>query len=123
MALASPRPWTSTTRPLLSTSTPPVLWDAPDVFRFDPAEQRLARAEFQLPEGVRPGRGLARLPHTLGIRPGGLHADEATDFRHEAPCCAAPPGDTVLTALRDPDVLDGPSQARVGIAPDVPLLV
>ncbi|MGA4981110.1 hypothetical protein ACPB9I_03380 [Streptomyces cellulosae] len=29
----------------------------------------------------------------------------------------------MLTCLRDPDVLDGPREARIGIAPDVALLV
>lgn len=33
------------------------------------------------------------------------------------------PGDSVLTCLRDLDVLDEPLAARVGIAPDVALLV
>ncbi|MFI7360043.1 hypothetical protein ACIBTP_39755 [Streptomyces avidinii] len=37
------------------------------------------------------------------------------------PCRA--PGDTVLTCLRDLDVLDEPLEARIGIAPDVALLV
>ncbi|MFF8711544.1 hypothetical protein ACF07T_08910 [Streptomyces sp. NPDC015184] len=33
------------------------------------------------------------------------------------------PGDAVLTCLRDLDVLDEPLEARIGIAPDVALLV
>ncbi|MFE9662722.1 hypothetical protein [Streptomyces sp. NPDC005955] len=33
------------------------------------------------------------------------------------------PGDGVLICLRDPDVLDEPLDARIGIAPDVSLLV
>ncbi|MEV6531081.1 hypothetical protein AB0M86_16015 [Streptomyces sp. NPDC051639] len=33
------------------------------------------------------------------------------------------PGNIVLTGLRDPGVLDWPLEARVGIAPDVALLV
>ncbi|CAM5263784.1 hypothetical protein [Streptomyces aurantiogriseus] len=51
----------------------------------------------------------------------GLRADEARDFRLEVTTelCRAP-GDTVLTCLRD---LDGPLEARIGIAPDVALLV
>lgn len=36
--------------------------------------------------------------------------------------CRAP-GDAVLTCLRDLDVLDEPLEARIGIAPDVALLV
>ncbi|GGX77580.1 hypothetical protein GCM10010358_34930 [Streptomyces minutiscleroticus] len=36
--------------------------------------------------------------------------------------CRAP-GDTALTCLRDLDVLDEPLEARIGIAPDVALLV
>ncbi|MEV7424185.1 hypothetical protein [Streptomyces sp. NPDC091212] len=99
------------------------LWDAPDVFRFDSASRQLVGAEFQLPkESVL--EGSARLPLMPVVRPGGLHADEVRDFRHEmcTVLCRAP-GETVLASLRDHEVLDEPLQARLGIAPDVALLV
>ncbi|MGW4983738.1 hypothetical protein [Streptomyces mirabilis] len=75
------------------------LWDNPDVLRFEPADRKL-------------------------VRPGGLRADEVRDFRLEmcAVLCRTP-GNAVLTGLRDLDVLDKPLEARVGIAPDVALLV
>ncbi|MFD8419729.1 hypothetical protein [Streptomyces sp. NPDC059668] len=100
------------------------LWDAPDVFRFDPADRQLVAVELQLPEECASAEDAARLPLTLAVRPGGLRAVEAKDFRHEmcALLCRAP-GDAVLTSLRDPAVLDAPLEARIGIAPDVALLV
>ncbi|MFC4469046.1 hypothetical protein ACFPH6_31775 [Streptomyces xiangluensis] len=49
-------------------------------------------------------------------RPGDFRLEVTTEL------CRAP-GDTVLTCLRDLDVLDEPLEARVGIAPDVALLV
>ncbi|MFJ7205743.1 hypothetical protein ACIQWR_19675 [Streptomyces sp. NPDC098789] len=100
------------------------LWDAPDVFRFDPSNQQLVGAEFRLPEDSASAEDAARVPVTPLVRPGGLRADEVRDFRHEM-CtvhCRAP-GDSVLTCLRDLDVLDGPLDARIGIAPGVALLV
>ncbi|WP_345041409.1 hypothetical protein [Streptomyces sannanensis] len=100
------------------------LWDAPDVFRFDPAGRRLAGAEFRMPEEAASAEDSARLPLTPAVRPCGLRADQVQDFRHEmcTVLCRAP-GDAVLTGLRDLDVLDEPLEARVGIAPDVALLV
>lgn len=55
---------------------------------------------------------------------GGLRADEARDFSLGVAtelCRGA--GDSVLTCLRDLDVLDKPLEARIGIAQDVALLV
>ncbi|WP_251056284.1 hypothetical protein [Streptomyces sp. ISL-94] len=100
------------------------LWDTPDVFRFDPAGRNLVGAEFQLPGETASAEDAARVPVTPAARPGGLRADEARDFRHEITTvlCRAP-GDTVLTCLRDLEVLDEPLEARIGIAPDVALLV
>ncbi|HEY8985032.1 MAG TPA: hypothetical protein VIU15_36340 [Streptomyces sp.] len=100
------------------------LWDLPDVLRFDPSGRRLVGVEFRIPEESAPAEDAARLPATPAVRPGGLRADEITDFRHEV--CSVlcrTPGDTVLTCLRDLDVLDEPLDARIGIAPDVALLV
>ncbi|MFF8267438.1 hypothetical protein ACF059_08590 [Streptomyces sp. NPDC016562] len=46
------------------------------------------------------------------------------DFRLEVAMeLCRDPGDTVLTCLRDLEVLDEPLEARIGIAPDVALLV
>ena len=100
------------------------LWDAPDVFRFDPSSRRLVGAEFRMPEESASAEESARLPVMPAVRPGGLRADEIRDFRHEmcTVLCRAP-GDAVLTCLRDLDVLDEPLEARIGIAPDVALLV
>ncbi|MFF3145196.1 hypothetical protein ACFVRU_26615 [Streptomyces sp. NPDC057927] len=100
------------------------LWDAPDVLRFDPADRQLVGAEFQLPEESASAEDAARLPLTPTVRPGGLRADEVRDFRHEmCTVLCRVPGDAVLTGLRDLEVLDEPLGARIGIAPDVALLV
>ncbi|MGW0700032.1 hypothetical protein ACWD0A_12035 [Streptomyces sp. NPDC002867] len=100
------------------------LWDAPDILRFDKASRVLVGAEFHWPEESASAKEVARLPLTPAVRPGGLRADEVRDFRHErcSVLCRAP-GDAVLTCLRDLDVLDEPLDARIGIAPDVALLV
>ncbi|GGK90215.1 hypothetical protein [Streptomyces flaveus] len=100
------------------------LWDTPDILRFDKASRELVGAEFHWPEESASAEEVARLPLAPAVRTGGLRADEARDFRHErgTVLCRAP-GDTVLTCLRDLDVLDEPLDARIGIAPDVALLV
>ncbi|MEV1022418.1 hypothetical protein [Streptomyces sp. NPDC050264] len=100
------------------------LWDAPDEARFDPADRQLVGLQFQLPYETADPEESARVPDLPLVRPGGLRADEARDFRLEvaSELCRGP-GDTVLTCLRDLDVLDEPLEARIGIAPDVALLV
>ncbi|MCX4587374.1 hypothetical protein [Streptomyces sp. NBC_01481] len=100
------------------------LWDAPDELRFDPAGRELVGVGFRLPYESADAEDSARVPATPPVHPGGLRADEARDFRLEVTTelCRAP-GDTVLTCLRDLDVLDEPLEARIGIAPDVALLV
>ncbi|MEU4039632.1 hypothetical protein [Streptomyces collinus] len=100
------------------------LWDAPDVFRFDPSGRQLVGAEFRMPEESASAEDSARLPVRPAVRPGGLRADEVSNFRHEmcTVLCRAP-GDAMLTCLRDLAVLDEPLEARIGIAPDVALLV
>ncbi|MEU3978855.1 hypothetical protein AB0F77_01900 [Streptomyces sp. NPDC026672] len=100
------------------------LWDTPDEVRFDRADQKLAGVEFQLTYWSASAEDSARVPATPPVRPGGLRAEEARDFRLEtaSELCRAP-GDTVLTSLRDLDVLDEPLEARIGIATDVALLV
>ncbi|MGW0700031.1 hypothetical protein ACWD0A_12030 [Streptomyces sp. NPDC002867] len=102
----------------------PWLWDTPDELRFDQAGRKLVGAEFQIAGEAADAEDSARLPATPAVRVGGLRADEARDFRLEVPTelCRAP-GDTALTCLRDLDVLDEPLEARIGIAPDVALLV
>jgi hypothetical protein len=100
------------------------LWDAPDELRFDHAGRELIGAGFKLPWWAADAEDATRVPATPAVRPGGLRADEVRDFRLEVTTelCRAP-GDTVLTCLRDLDVLDEPLEARIGIAPDVALLV
>jgi hypothetical protein len=100
------------------------LWDTPDEVRFDPSGRELVGAQFQLPYEAVDAEDAARVPATPPVHPGGLRADEVRDFRLEVTTelCRAP-GDTVLTCLRDLDVLDEPLEARIGIAPDVALLV
>ncbi|MEB3963860.1 hypothetical protein OKJ48_27015 [Streptomyces kunmingensis] len=100
------------------------LWDAPDEAKFDPADRQLVGVQFQLPHESADPEECARVPDLPLVRPGGLRADEARDFRLEVTedLCRGP-GDTVLTCLRDLDVLDEPLEARIGIAPDVALLV
>ncbi|WP_405681049.1 hypothetical protein [Streptomyces sp. NBC_01238] len=100
------------------------LWDTPDELRFDPASRELVGAEIHVPGESADDEDSVRVPVTPAVRPGGLRADEARGFRMETTTelCRAP-GDTVLTCLRDLDVLDEPLEARIGIAPDVALLV
>ncbi|MBV2357333.1 hypothetical protein KUM39_23665 [Streptomyces sp. J2-1] len=103
----------------------PWLWDTPDELWFDRTGRDLAAAEFQLPgvEAAAP-EDTARLPATPPVRPGGLHADEAADCHLEVTSeLLRAPGDTALTCLRDLDVLDAPLEARIGIAPNLALLV
>ncbi|MFD5507711.1 hypothetical protein ACFWIB_08040 [Streptomyces sp. NPDC127051] len=100
------------------------LWDAPDVLRFDRASRDLVGAEFHLPEESDAAKDTVRGFPLPAVRPGGLRADEVRDFRHER-CTVLhrAPGDTVLTCLRDLDVLGEPLEARIGVAPDMALLV
>jgi hypothetical protein len=100
------------------------LWDDPDELRFDPAGRELVGAVFRLPHEAADPEDCARVPATPPVRPGGLRADEVRDFRLAVTTglCRAPE-DAVLTCLRDLDVLDEPLDARIGIAPDVALLV
>lgn len=102
----------------------PWLWDTPDELRFNPADRELVGAEFQIAGEAADSEDAARVPDTPAIRPGGLRADEARDFRLEVTTelCRAS-GDSALTCPRDLDVLDEPLEARIGIAPDVALLV
>ncbi|MEU6538550.1 hypothetical protein [Streptomyces sp. NPDC047000] len=100
------------------------LWDFPDVLRFAPYSRKLVGVQLRIPfesHSVEDATHVRSLPEA---RPGGLRADEARDFRHEM-CTVAyrAPGDTAFTCLRDLAVLDEPLQARIGIAPDLALLV
>ncbi|QNP71524.1 hypothetical protein IAG44_20225 [Streptomyces roseirectus] len=100
------------------------LWDAPDELRFAPVGRELVGAGFRLPYKSADAEYSARVPALPPVRPGCLRAEEARDFHMAVTTelCRAP-GDTVLTCLRDLDVLDEPLDARIGIAPDVALLV
>lgn len=102
----------------------PWLWDTPDELRFDREDQELVGAEFQVAGEAADPEDSARLSAAPTVRPGGLRADGVRDFRLEvATELFRGPEDAVLTCLRDPEVLDEPLGARVGIAPDVALLV
>lgn len=100
------------------------LWDTPDTLGFDRVSRELVGAEFRLPHESASAEDCARLSSVPPVLPGGLRADEERDCRLEVTSvlCRAP-GDAELTCLRDLDVLDEPLQARIGIAPDVALLV
>jgi hypothetical protein len=100
------------------------LWDTPDVLRFAPDSRKLVGAEFQMPYVSAESEAFVRGLDLPAVRPGGLRADEVRDFRLEmcTVLCRAP-GDAVLVCLRDLDVLDEPLEARIGIAPDVALIV
>lgn len=100
------------------------MWDTPDILRFDKNSRQLVGAEFQMPCTSANCESTDRVPVMPALRPGGLRAHEVQDFRHEmCPVLCRVPGDTVLTCLRDLDVLDEPMEARIGIAPDLALLV
>ncbi|MFE1955467.1 hypothetical protein ACFW9D_33935 [Streptomyces sp. NPDC059524] len=102
----------------------PVLWDAPDTLRFDPESRKLVGVELQLPYSTAYSEVSDRVPELPEVRPGGLLAAEAEGFRHEmCSVLCRTPGDGVLVCLRGLDVLDAPLDARIGIAPDVALLV
>jgi hypothetical protein len=100
------------------------LWDDPDVLRFTADTANLAGVELQLPQAAVPAAEAARVPLGPGVRPGGIRAEQVRDFRHPmytVLCRAA--DDAVLTCLRDIAVLDEPLDARIGIGPDVALLL
>ncbi|WP_241989822.1 MULTISPECIES: hypothetical protein [unclassified Streptomyces] len=100
------------------------LWDVVDILRFDPDDRRLVGAEFCIPEDEASAEDSARLRLPPETRSGGLRADQVKDFRLEAcTVLCRTPGDSVLTCLRDLDVLDEPLEARVRIAQDLALLV
>ncbi|MFJ3902830.1 hypothetical protein [Streptomyces sp. NPDC090025] len=100
------------------------LWDTPDILRFDQETRRLVGFEFQLPYTSSYAETADRLPPLPPLRPGGLRADEVRDGRLEmCPVLCRAPGDAALICLRDADVLDAPPDARIGIAPDVSLLL
>ncbi|MET8176953.1 hypothetical protein [Streptomyces clavifer] len=102
----------------------PWLWDTPDELRFGREDRELVGVEFQVAGEAADPEDSAHLSAAPAVRPGGLRAEEVRDFRLEVTTelCRAPE-DAVLTCLRDLDVLDEPLEARVGIAPDVALLV
>ncbi|MFD8260191.1 hypothetical protein ACFV19_14930 [Streptomyces griseoluteus] len=80
-------------------------------------------AELQMPYVSTSAETSFRVPIMPPVRTGALRADEARDFRHEmCTVLSRASVDTVLTCLRDLDVLDELVDACVGIAPDVALL-
>lgn len=99
-------------------------WDVSDEFRFAPDGRQLVGVDLYLPDDSAFAEDSARVPTTPAVQPGGLRADEARNFRHSVcTVLCRSPEDAVLTCLRDLDVLDEPLDARIGIAPDVALLV
>ncbi|QNP76201.1 hypothetical protein IAG44_41740 [Streptomyces roseirectus] len=100
------------------------LWDIPDTLRFDPAGRQLAGLELQMPYRSAAMETSPRCPTLPAVRPGGLRADEVRNFRHEmCSVLCRTPGDATLICLRDMDILSKPLDARLGIAPDVALLI
>ncbi|MEV6329272.1 hypothetical protein [Streptomyces sp. NPDC051909] len=100
------------------------LWDTPDILRFDKESRDLVAVELRLPYTSANADVTTRLPVLPEVRPGGLRADEVKDCHLEM-CMALcrTPGDAELICLRDLDVIDAPLDARIGIAPDLTLLL
>ncbi|MFK4185608.1 hypothetical protein ACI2L4_16545 [Streptomyces sparsogenes] len=100
------------------------LWSQDEHFRFDRGSRELCSLTFFVPpESVSVPQGHRRhdAPRT---RAGGLRADTARDFAMpRTTVFHCDPEATELRCLRDIGVLDRDLDARIGIAPDVSLLV
>ncbi|MBL1101970.1 hypothetical protein JK363_36125 [Streptomyces sp. 205] len=102
----------------------PWLWSEDDEFRFDQAGRELSHATFSVPPQSAPADSCRRVPDGPDPLPGGLRADTAENFalpQTTVFCCD--PEAAELRCVRDLGVLDRPLDARIGIAPDVTLLV
>lgn len=100
------------------------LWDTPDVVGFDKESRELVCLELQLPYETVTAEEFAALLPLPPVVPGGLRADERRDCRLEITSVLHRlPGDRELVCLRDEDVLERPLDSRLGVAPDLSLLV
>lgn len=100
------------------------LWSQDEHFRFDRGSRELCSITFFVPPqsvSVPQGHAVHDEPRTQA---GGLRADAAREFAMpQATVFHCDPGATELRCLRDIGVLDRGLDARLGIAPDVALLV
>ncbi|GAA1281614.1 hypothetical protein ACFQ0Q_35865 [Streptomyces aureus] len=100
------------------------LWSENDFLRFDRDSRGLCSATFFLPLRSAPyeaGHGAAALPPS---EPAGLRANEPSEFElPQATVFSCAPDGAELVCLRAPDLLARQPDARIGIAPDVELLV
>ncbi|MFJ8753307.1 hypothetical protein ACIREO_28835 [Streptomyces sp. NPDC102441] len=105
------------------------LWSEDEHLRFDRGSRELCSLTlFVPPESVPPESVAVPQGHTAHddppTRPGGLRADEARDFAMpQTGVFHCDPGGTELRCLRDVEALGRKVDARLGIAPDVALLV
>ncbi|MFE9696470.1 hypothetical protein [Streptomyces sp. NPDC006270] len=100
------------------------LWSQDEHFRFDRGSRELSSATFFVPQlyvSVPPGRTARDRPRTRAC---GLRAGAAREFAMpRTTVFHCPPEATELLCLQDIDILDRELDARLGIAPDVALLV
>ena len=100
------------------------LWSDTDEIRFDLQSRELVGATFYVPVMSVPTQVRRRLPDDPRPLQAGLRANAAEEFtlpQTTVFCC--PPEATELTCLRDLGVLDRPLDARIGVGPDINLLV
>ncbi|WP_326770598.1 hypothetical protein OG978_43395 (plasmid) [Streptomyces sp. NBC_01591] len=100
------------------------LWSQDEHFRFDRGSRELCSLTFFVPPqyvSVPRGHAVHDKPRTQAC---GLRADAAREFAMpQTTVFNCDPGATELICLRDIGVLDRELDARLGIAPDVALLV
>ncbi|MER7196735.1 hypothetical protein [Streptomyces sp. CB01635] len=100
------------------------LWSENDFLRFDRDSRGLCSATFFLPLRSAPyeaGHGAAALPPSESA---GLRANEPSEFElPQAAVFRCAPDGAELVCLRAADLLARQPDARIGIAPDVELLV
>lgn len=98
------------------------LWSENDYLRFDQATRELCSATFFVPpKSVAVRRRQPDEPPSLST---GLRADTGQDFvLPQATVFCCPPDAAELCCFRDADSLDVAIETRIGIAPDVDLLV
>lgn len=100
------------------------LWSETDEVRFDPHTRELVGATFYVPRQSSPAQLRHGPPHDPRPLPAGLRADTAEEFSlPQATFFWFTPETDELTCLRDRYVLDQPLDARIGIGPDLNLLV
>ncbi|MQS39019.1 hypothetical protein FFZ77_26610 [Streptomyces katsurahamanus] len=100
------------------------LWSENEHFRFDQSSRELCSATFFVPPESAPAEVCRRAPEGPPSLPSGLRAATSADFdlpQAGVVCCTSEA--TELRCFRDLGALDGPLDARIGIAPDLDLLV